>query len=215
MNIIRSLLAKFALIAILSKREQSLLFISALAVIVIGADQLLIAPQNAAILRLESSLTKEQSELGTLRASLIASQRVNAQEIAELTQQRDELLKKVQETSQVAEQANRSSNVPTLMRRMVAPGGDIKMVSIKSIPSRPFTAEKPLKPNGSMPLYQHGIEVSLRGRYPDLVEFLRRLGSAQPSLFWSDMQLQVSTHPDTTLKLVVSVLSTRKEIEFE
>jgi MSHA biogenesis protein MshJ len=212
---IRALLAKFALIAILSKREQFLVFFAVLAVIVIGTDQLLITPQSAKILRLETSLAKEQKDLAALKASLASSQQVNAQEISELTGQRDELLTKVAEASRVLDEAGRSNNLPRLMRRMVTPGGDIKLLSIRSIPSTPYTSEKPLASNSAAPLYQHGIEVSLRGKYVDLVKFLRTLGSSQPSLFWSNLQLQVGTHPDTTLKLVVSVLSTSKEIQFE
>jgi len=215
MEALRSLLAKFALIAVLSRREQLLVFFAVIAVIVVGFNQLLIEPQLKTISAVQSQIAGHKTGLETLQKSLVANKQSNAQEVEQLTLERDSLLGKVEQANQILAQAAQSNKIPDLMRRMISRNSEVKIVSIKSLPPSVYVGEKTPTSGSDGALYQHGVEISLQGTYPQIVDYLNKIGQREPGLFWANLELQVNEYPKSTARLVVHTLSNSKEIGFE
>jgi len=55
-------------------------------------------------------------------------------------------------------------------------------------------------------LYKHGIEIRVRGRFHDLVDYLTELEGSQQKLLWGSMSL-TSTYPESELTLILYTLS--------
>jgi MSHA biogenesis protein MshJ len=215
MNALRSLFSKLALIAVLSTREQLLVFFAAVAVIVIGGDQLLVARQSDKVAQLRAEALKEQQELDIAKAKFASSERQNAQDLTELTSERDSLREQVAQAEKILGRAGRSGSLSSVMRALASPGNNLQLVSIRSNPPSVFS-ESPATAGGeSGTVYQHGVQVVLAGTYRDLVAFLSTLGASQPNLFWSNLRLQVTSHPNARVELAVQILSTSKEIKFD
>lgn len=56
-------------------------------------------------------------------------------------------------------------------------------------------------------LYRHGLRVTVRGRYPDLVSYLVRLEKLEWQIFWGDVKLVVDKYPYSTVTVNLYTLS--------
>jgi MSHA biogenesis protein MshJ len=65
---------------------------------------------------------------------------------------------------------------------------------------RPAAARAPL-------LYRHGVEVTVRGNYLDMIGYMAALESMPTQLFWGRAQLEAETWPNSRLTLTLYTLS--------
>lgn len=56
-------------------------------------------------------------------------------------------------------------------------------------------------------IYRHGVEITVKGRYPQLVAYMEKLQKFPKRVFWSEVQLTVSPYPVNVLKVVIYTLS--------
>lgn len=76
----------------------------------------------------------------------------------------------------------------------------------------PGTAQPPQPPQPPRPpppelLYRHGVELTVRGGYLDLVDYMNTLESLPVQLFWGRAQLEVEHYPDVRLTLTLYTMS--------
>lgn len=67
-------------------------------------------------------------------------------------------------------------------------------------------APAPAAPPAAL-LYRHGVEVTVRGNYLDMVDYLTTLESMPARLFWGSAELTVEQYPNSRLRLTVYTLS--------
>ena len=65
------------------------------------------------------------------------------------------------------------------------------------------------KPAAASPtlLYRHGVELTLRGSYLDMVDYMNALEGLPTQLFWGKAQLDVEEYPNVRLTLTLYTLS--------
>jgi MSHA biogenesis protein MshJ len=56
-------------------------------------------------------------------------------------------------------------------------------------------------------IYRHGVEITVKGKYPQLVAYMEKLQKFPKRVFWSEVQLTVSPYPVNVLKVVIYTLS--------
>lgn len=56
-------------------------------------------------------------------------------------------------------------------------------------------------------LYRHGVEITVRGNYLDMVDYMAALESLPTQLFWGRAQLEAETWPASRLSLTLHTLS--------
>ena len=56
-------------------------------------------------------------------------------------------------------------------------------------------------------LYRHGVEITVRGSYLDMVDYMNTLESLPTQLFWGRAQLEAETWPSSRLTLTLYTLS--------
>jgi len=59
-------------------------------------------------------------------------------------------------------------------------------------------------------IYRHGVEVTMRGSYLDLLAYLMQIESLPVRMFWDRVNLSVTTYPTVTMRLVVYTISLDK-----
>lgn len=56
-------------------------------------------------------------------------------------------------------------------------------------------------------LYRHGVQLTVRGSYLDMIDYMAALEALPTQLFWGPVQLRVDDYPRTTLTLTLYTLS--------
>ncbi|MFS2021662.1 hypothetical protein ACEN88_34490, partial [Massilia sp. CT11-108] len=56
-------------------------------------------------------------------------------------------------------------------------------------------------------LYRHGVELTVRGSYLDMVDYMQALETLPTQLFWGKAQLDAEAYPNVRLTLTLYTLS--------
>ena len=109
--------------------------------------------------------------------------------------------------------------VAPMLETMLKANGRLKLVTLKSLPMTVLNGPPAPLANGAGAatpaganaapalLYRHGFEVTVRGNYLDMVDYLATLEAMPARLFWGKAELEVETYPDARLTLTVYTLS--------
>jgi MSHA biogenesis protein MshJ len=93
-----------------------------------------------------------------------------------------------------------------VLKNVVQGTGGIRVVGFKTLSPQPVAL--PDAAEGAPPgFYRHGFEISVSGRYADLVAYLERLEASSWRLNWSEATLDAADRPLLTLTLTVHTLS--------
>ena len=88
-----------------------------------------------------------------------------------------------------------------LLEQLLARHSGLKLRSLQSLGRTALD-------QGTPTLYRHGVELSVEGRYTDLLDYLKTLEASPQRLLWGSLQLQVRQHPQVLLTLRLYTLST-------
>lgn len=198
----------------LSARERSLVLL----VIAVGLffilDAVLISPQSA---RRQERLNAEafaQAQLEAMRAELARlrpeSDDVLARQVRQLTQLRSRAEQLEAISASIKGEQPKLRSLVTAVLKSEHPR--VALVSLKTLPVKAMVspasgAQVAAGLNRSSPLYRHGINVEVKGRYLDLLAFVQSLEVATTGALWSDLQLTTRKYPDSTLLITLYLLS--------
>ena len=193
----------------MSLRQRAMLFATVSLVVVVFAHVALIEPL---LLRQKSLIdrgTRDQSQLTAVRAQI------------------EGLLKERQDTPKDPDQvavlelegrlaeleralASRKgafvapSRLPDLLRSLLGSGRAVTLESLRTIPG--------VRVQGGADLYRHGLEVTLRGSYFDLMQYLTDMEKMPARLLWGPVELRVEQYPEVRMTLQVHTLSTQRAL---
>jgi MSHA biogenesis protein MshJ len=106
--------------------------------------------------------------------------------------------------------------VAPLLESILRANGRLKMVSVRTLPVEPLSAigakkegdaAAPAKTTKRDLLFRHGVELTVRGSYLDMVDYMTALESLPTQLFWGKAQLEVEDYPSVRLTLTLYTLS--------
>lgn len=93
-----------------------------------------------------------------------------------------------------------------VLKDVVQAHGGIRVVRFKTLGPQPVALTGAVE--GAPPgFYRHGFEVTVSGRYSELVAYLERLEALPWNLSWTEATLDAAARPDLTLTLTVHTLS--------
>ena len=209
----------------LSQRERLLVFAAVLAVLAFLGQAVLLAP-----LQRKQDLLKNQISLQ--RASLAETESAIERKVADAEADPDQALRTRlsaarADTERMSEQMRAMQNglVPPermapLVDSILRANGRLQMVSMRTLATEPLmgagaaagAAPQPaamtLPAAAATPLlYRHGVEVTVRGNYLDMIGYMAALESMPTQLFWGRAQLEAETWPSSRLTLTLYTLS--------
>ena len=109
-----------------------------------------------------------------------------------------------------------------LLEEMLARAGGLQLVSLRTLPVQRIDTQNgtPAKPGdksaktvhkeSERTIYQHGVEVTLQGSYPDLLEYLAQLEKLSWQMFWGRISVDTEQYPKLRVTLTVQTLSLNK-----
>ena len=141
---------------------------------------------------------------------------------------RDALRKQLAEIDQNMQGLQRGLVPPEkmakLLEEMLSRSGGLQLVSLRTLPVQRFETpgatptvkapEKGAKPASSKEndrvVYQHSVEVTLQGSYPELLEYLAQLEKLSWQMFWGRISVDAEQYPRLRVTLTVQTLSLNK-----
>jgi MSHA biogenesis protein MshJ len=217
-------LALSARIDALTVRERVMVFAASAAAIVFVAHSLVLGPMLRKQATLRAQISQQQNNLAGIDGEI--TRKVQAYQIDPDAPVRERL------AAVKAEAAQQGENLRAMQKGLVPPermaplldailraNARLQLVSMKTLAvgsvnemaaapgAQPAPdAARPAATPADM-LYRHGVEVSVRGNFLDLVDYMGALESMPTQLFWGRALLEVEEYPNSRLTLTLYTLS--------
>lgn len=83
--------------------------------------------------------------------------------------------------------------------------GAAKLLALEKKPEAPPPVAKPVPLQKT--IYKHGVEITVRGNYPQLVSYMEKLQKFPKRVFWSEAKVTAQAYPVSVLRIVIFTLS--------
>ena len=213
-------------------RERIMIFSAAAVLMVALLNALLIEPQLFLQRKLSRDINQRQAEIKSLQNELqkvaLARQRDPDRENRDKL---EALKRQVMEVeSKLASEQRKFAppeQVGALLEEMLSRNRRLQLVDMRTLPvatvskgvaeagkpaaqkpaaQKPAVATAGVPPGGGQ-IYRHGVEITVSGKYLDLLQYLKDLEKLPSQMYWGKLELSVAKHPQVTLKLSVYTLS--------
>lgn len=201
-----------------SVRERAMLFAAAAALIVFLVYSSLLNPLFARQTALRAEISQQQNNIVGIDAEITATV---------LAHQRDpDVLAKASLAAIKAETAVLSAKLRGMQTGLVPPeriapmletmlrnNGRLRLLGLKSLQVSPLLPAPDKAASGAPPapqasaIYRHGVELSVRGNYLDMVDYMHALEAMPTQVFWGKANLEVEEFPNARLTLTLYTLS--------
>ncbi len=206
----------------LSLRERVMMFAAAGFVVISVINSLLLDPltirQKSLSLQIEQQQEKNKELQAELQALLLAKQndatsplRLRIAELKILLGNQEDYLKGRRDRLVEPEK------MAHLLEQVLSKNSHLQLVSLKTLPvslliDKPGTKEGVQESADAQvkQIYKHGVQISVRGTYLDLLNYVSALERMPTQMFWAEADLVVEQHPDAVLTLVLYTLSLDK-----
>jgi MSHA biogenesis protein MshJ len=191
----------------MSLRERGMLFASACLVILVLAHVLLIEPMLRGQKALIDRTTRNHSQINAVRSQI---QQIGqpAQDVA-LHPELKALERRIEEANRAMGKRQRQfvapERLPALLRELLGANREVQVVALKLLPGMP------VQPAGGE-LHRHGVELTVRGSYFDLLRYLEDLENLPSLLLWGKATLDAEHYPEVRLTVVVQTLSRQRNL---
>jgi MSHA biogenesis protein MshJ len=209
----------------LSERERLVVLVALLGATAFLFHLILLQPVMAQNRQLVQRAQSQAQELQEIQRRIEAFSRGEAASPDRLRRERLFALQRELEALEASLQNRQSHLVPAeriarLLREVLERNRGLQLVSLMTLPPVDLadpnpaqgTAENPLRlqaqgGEGPQRLYRHGVEISVRGSYSDLLRYVTELERLPWRMYWGRLQLAVDKYPVSTLTLTVYTLS--------
>ena len=209
-------------------RERVLLFAATVASCVCVAYFLWLGPMLARHDALRAQILQQRDNIAGIDAEIGA--KVTAAQVDPDVTTRARIATARTETEQLATSLRAVQNglvaperMAPLVDAILRANGKLELVQLRTLPvesvlergrtgAAPAAAEAQAAPGAAEArpaglLYRHGLEVTVRGNYLDMIATMAALESMPTQLFWGGAQLETETWPTSRLTLTLHTLS--------
>ena len=212
----------------LALRERLIVFVALVAVVVYGMFALSVDLSQWHQKNLRAQIAKQRSEIAELQSRTEALQRKQVDPDAANRTRVDDLSRQVSEIENTLKDLQKNlvpaQRMNALLQEMLMADARPHLLSLRSLPvalllvrpGNPAAAgaaapeQAPRPDTGEANVYKHGVEMTLRGSYADLHDYLARLEQSPWRMFWWRARLSAEAHPRLTLTVTIYTLSLDK-----
>jgi len=217
----------------LNLRERGMVLMAAIIVLAAAMNSLLLEPlaqrKKAMLEQMAADRGQMQAAQQQLQAMASAAKvdpdTPNRARLASLQQQMQVVDKELQ---QAQSSLVSPDHMVAVLEGMLKKDGQLKLVSLKTLPVSGLqdaavvaAAAAPSQPKAEtktaavaavaeVPIYWHGVELTVEGRYLDMMQYLAELERLPWHLLWSGITLSAGEYPSSTMTVTVYTLSLDK-----
>lgn len=199
-------------------RQRAMLFATVSLVVVVLANVTLIEPVLVKQKSLIDRGNRDQSQLAAVRGQLESVLKDGETdpkhpEQAALRELEERIAEVEKSLASRKEAFIAPTRLPALLKDLLGQGRPVRLESLRLVPGTPVEAAAPGgKEAVGTELYRHGVEMTLRGSYFDLLQYLTDLEKLPARLLWGPVELRVEQYPEVRLTLQVHTLSTQRSL---
>jgi MSHA biogenesis protein MshJ len=220
----------------LSLRERGIIFAMIAVLVVAGANMTVLDPLFVRQKQLSTKIQAERTQITLIQTQIQGM--LNGQNDPDaVNKDRLRVLKQQHAQMQTALLEVQKGLVPpdkmtVLLNDIIRQDGKLRVVSLKTLPTTSLTdpatatkqgAEKAVASVVSLgkeaidgggaggTVYKHGVEITVQGSFPDMVNYMQALEAMPWQLFWGKAKLSVDEYPKATLTLTLFTLSLDKK----
>jgi MSHA biogenesis protein MshJ len=215
----------------MSLRERVMIFVAAAFVVISLMDVTLLDPLLAKQKMLSAQVVQQQEKMKELQAqmqNLLQARRNDEHSplrdrLAQLKQQLQDQDSYLQSRRDRLIEPNKMAG---LLKQVLSKNGRLQLIELKTLPvslliEKPKTTDISAQPvaanssSGQIPdsqkqIFKHGVQITVRGSYPDLTRYVTALEKMPAQMFWGEANLSVDKYPDAVFTLTVYTLSLDK-----
>jgi MSHA biogenesis protein MshJ len=221
----RQLLQKYADgIDAMALRERALFFGAVALVVMTLLQVFLLNPVVSRRNQLAEQNAQQEAETKAIQDQIAALARAAVQDPNALNRDRlkgmqEQMRQLDQQFEQQQKQFVAPEKMAALLENMIGKDGKMQLVSLRKLPS---TSTSPGAAGlsgagggkgqaaGARDVFRHTIELTVKGSYFDLLEYLAALERMPQRMFVEKLELSVAQYPQSVLKLTVYTLSPEK-----
>ncbi len=211
-------------------RERVLIFATTIVLVVAFLNAVLLAPIAAQQQRITQQSKNVQAEMAKLAGQVQSLVRQSGTDpdagmkakLAELQSRQSTLQRQIEQQSAELVAPDKMASV---LEKILANNPSIQLVEAKTLPRTAVTmskgSAKPAESSATKPaagedkkpgeIYRHGMEVTLRGSYLNLLGYLKDIEALPVRMFWERISLSADDYPAITMKIVVYTISLDKD----
>jgi MSHA biogenesis protein MshJ len=204
----------------MSLRERALIFAAAAFLLVSLIDSLLLNPLSQQQKALSAQVVQQQEKMKEVQAQLAALLQAKQADAHSPQRERIQQLRKQLAGGEAYLKDRRDKLVPpermaALLEQMLARNGRLQLVAMNTLPVTLFN-EQPTDAAAAEAgtqeglMYKHGVRITVRGSYADLLQYLTALEKLPTRMFWGEAKLSVVQYPASELTLTLYTLSLEK-----
>lgn len=213
----------------LALRERALIFAAAAILVAALADSLLLSPQLAKQRALSQQVIQQQEKMKEVQAQIVALLLAQQADANSPQRERIRALRQQLDAGTTYLKDRRDKLVPPekmaeLLEQVLNRNGRLQLVALNTLPVSLLIeppaddAVSPVAKAASMidvtgsdkQIYKHGVQITVRGNYADLLQYLAALEKLPTQMFWGGAKMNVIQHPSVELTLTLYTLSLDK-----
>lgn len=217
----------------MSLRERAMIFAAASFVLVSLMNSMLLDPLLSKQKVLSSEVIQQQEKMKELQAEIQTLLQAKQDDessplrtrIAQLKQQLQDQDSYLQTRSSRLVEPDKMAD---LLKQVLSKNSGLQLVSLQTLPVS-LLIEKPQAESGegqSSPnvqannhqqsdaqkqIFKHGVQISVRGNYLELLRYVSMLEKMPAQMFWGEVSLKVTKYPESVLTLTLYTLSLDKK----
>jgi MSHA biogenesis protein MshJ len=206
----------------MSLRERAMMFAAAAFVLISAINATLLDPLLARQKAMSAQVVQQQEKMKELQATMQTLLQSKRDDEHSPLRARIALLKAQLQENDSYLQSRRDrlvepGKMAALLEQVLRNNDKLQLVELKTLPVG-LLIEKPAAAAGqeavidksAQQIYKHGVQITVRGSYPELLRYLAALEKLPAQMFWGEVSLTVTTHPDAVMTLTVYTLSMDK-----
>ncbi|HKQ30047.1 MAG TPA: hypothetical protein VJS66_02070 [Burkholderiales bacterium] len=206
----------------LAVRERALIFLVMIGVLYLVAYNIVFAPLRAEQSRLERDIKAKYEKTQTIDRKL--DEMFSGTGTDAGTQNRNKIAALKQQLTELDAGMDRMTagvvtpkEMAKLVEQMLSRNKNLELLKLEALP--PMSLDEQSKqvlnapagtPAAAVPgatVYRHGMRIEFKGRYFDIVEYLKTLENLPWTVFWGEVSLEADKYPVSKVTLVIYTLS--------
>ena len=204
----------------MSLRERALIFAAAAFLLVSLFDSLFLEPLLAKQKMLSAQVIQQQEKMKEAQSRIAALLQAKQADANSPQRERIRLLRQQIADGNAYLNDRRDKLVPPekmaqLLEQVLNKNDRLKLVALNTLPVSPLIEPSPDAPASQTTglerqIYKHGVKITVRGNYADLLQYLTALEKLPTQMYWGGAKMDVVQHPTVELTLTLYTLSLDK-----
>ena len=221
----KQLLQKYADgIDAMALRERAMFFGAVALVLMTLLQAFLLSPVLSRRNQLSAQIAQQEDETKAIQAQIQTLVRPSVPDQDALNRDRlKSLREQMAQLDRQFEQQQKQFVAPekmtAMLENMIGKNRKLQLISLRNLPGTGLSpgagaptgaAGGPARAGGAREVFRHTVELSVRGSYFDLLDYLAALERMPQRVFWDGFELSVAQYPQSVLKLTIYTLSPEK-----